>query len=112
MAGEDGMSSDEEDPERPGIYVVSKKLWRSDEWGLALRHLDVVYKDDIRGTSGSVRRPREDSNAISKRLVVPQGLPRNCYNQDWLSTLHPDDLEATVQPKDVVSFAVEVDPQL
>ncbi|PPR01881.1 hypothetical protein CVT24_001350 [Panaeolus cyanescens] len=88
--GPDGMSSDESDPENPGIFKAHKVLWRSPGVDPVLRFLDkgLSMKSDVPSTFG---RPhvseRVYTDTPSQRVVVPSEKPVNFYDEVALQTL-------------------------
>jgi hypothetical protein len=94
------LSDDESDHEngplngtKPGHsrYVIVKEAWRSDELIKWLRTIDLLAfgeKWDARNVArrGNNRRLRVHSTH-SKDGTAITGLPENCYNPGWLSTL-------------------------
>ncbi|PPQ83567.1 hypothetical protein CVT24_004710 [Panaeolus cyanescens] len=88
--GPDGMSSDESDPENPGIFKAHKVLWRSTGVERVLRFLDkgLSMKSDVPNTFG---RPhvseRVYDDTPSQRIVVPSEKPVNFYDEAVLQTL-------------------------
>ncbi|TDL15913.1 hypothetical protein BD410DRAFT_844808 [Rickenella mellea] len=126
--GVDGMSEDETDGEenqRTGArnYRVTDPVWRSKRGDFRgfLRTLDLLYTstkyrpEDFQPVRGCWTRMRMAGEAEAPQFTsaVPHGLPKNCYDRDWLKALDPDDRDAlNVQkaidfriPKDIVKFA-------
>ncbi|KAG2132333.1 hypothetical protein DEU56DRAFT_739579 [Suillus clintonianus] len=100
--GPDGMSGDESDT-RDGLkrYVIFLDEWRNPEVATWIRVFDRVFMTTKfnqvnrpkRGNWPRIRVPTTQRNAIRSGNPVP-GLPRNFYNEEWLSTLDVDELEA------------------
>ncbi|KAI0288346.1 hypothetical protein BC826DRAFT_1107756 [Russula brevipes] len=90
------LSDDESDHENgrhvgQSRYAIVKEAWRSDELIVWLRMMDLLAcgeKWDNRNVArrGNRRRLRAHSTR-SKDGVAVSGLPENCYNPGWLTTL-------------------------
>lgn len=92
--GPDGMSSDEAESDGDTVrYRVLKHTWRAPELTPWLRVFDAAYRLDrmkpVAQRQGASPRIRYYTNLVSVSLKVPQGLPRNAYNPEWLSSLLP-----------------------
>ncbi|OJT15389.1 hypothetical protein TRAPUB_8056 [Trametes pubescens] len=92
------MSGDETDgppglPRKtPMLYRIVEALWQSAALKAFLRALDVMYREDWgkRAPGGNPPRTRvlrEDGRVEEGH--PPEGLWRNCYDQEWLQSLRP-----------------------
>ena len=95
--GTGGISGDEtdtgknarRDSDRPRYKIVELQ-WRSKKLTRILRTLDLLhlakrrYSDNGRATSGAWPRTRVESQLTEDSPAV-RGLPRSCYNKEWLS---------------------------
>ena len=95
--GTGGISCDETDTgknarkqsDRPRYKIVELE-WRSKKLTRVLRTLDLLhlakrrYSDNGRATSGAWPRTRIESNLKEDSPAV-KGLPKNCYNKEWLA---------------------------
>jgi hypothetical protein len=73
--------------------LAARIPWRSAAFTKALRTLDYAHlgtklSQDGRLMSLRIPRCRETGPTVSSRSPV-SGLPENCYDKDWLSTLTP-----------------------
>ena len=100
-------SGDEsEGPDDDKRYVRTCLRWRSDEYAtflyiLDLLHLSKHFKDNGDRAPGTLPSYRIKGSARVEHddRVVP-GLPRNCYNADWLTTLTDEEQqELKMQPQ-------------
>ncbi|KAH7918971.1 hypothetical protein BV22DRAFT_1051388 [Leucogyrophana mollusca] len=96
-----GMSSDESDREdgEDGKKAKSNSFsrvypaWRSSQLAGFLWHLDNVVAANRAPLVGTRKRPgaaarlRPHSQKINKDAPAPPGLPRNCYERDWLASV-------------------------
>lgn len=90
------LSEDESDHENGtnlgrSRYAIVKEPWRSDELIIWLRTIDLLacgekWAERNVAQQGNSRRLRAHSSR-SKHSVAVAGLPKNCYNPDWLNTL-------------------------
>ncbi|KAG8794067.1 hypothetical protein FRC12_000663 [Ceratobasidium sp. 428] len=87
--GIDGTSSDEEDPETPGVYRVKKIKQLSSSVRDIKRKLDDTFDvlEKGRKVKGSRGRKRVPTNEPSTRKFRIQGLPKNCVNRVWMQRL-------------------------
>ncbi|KAG8715525.1 hypothetical protein FRC09_016543 [Ceratobasidium sp. 395] len=87
--GIDGTSSDEEDPERPGIYRVKKIKQLSSSVRDLKQKVDETFDvlEKGRKVQGSRGRKRVPTNESSSRKFRIQGLPKNCVNRLWMQRL-------------------------
>lgn len=112
------MSDDESDHGGEGgalqgrRYKIAKVQWRSPEATKWLRTMDFIYagtkiNEDRTSRPGNQFRQRYSSTL--ERVGCPIiGLPRNFYNEMWLSTLNPKERdELRMQPEVDLSFSVE-----
>ncbi|KIP01819.1 hypothetical protein PHLGIDRAFT_326383 [Phlebiopsis gigantea 11061_1 CR5-6] len=93
------MSGDEEEKEKPPhppTWRIVPARWRSREFTEFLRVLDLEWREKwsapihTRKTSGNPpRNRREVYGSRSEEGIAPTGLPRNCYDAEWLEALHP-----------------------
>lgn len=72
-------------------YAIVKEQWRSDDLIVWLRMMDLLaFGEKWAGRNvpqpGNCKRLRVHSSR-SKDGVAVAGLPKNCYNPDWLDTL-------------------------
>ncbi|KIK31780.1 hypothetical protein CY34DRAFT_102778 [Suillus luteus UH-Slu-Lm8-n1] len=99
--GPDGMSGDESDT-RDGIkrYVIFLDKWRNPAVAPWIRVFDRIFMttkfNEVnrpkRGNWPRIRVPTTQRNVQREGKPIP-GLPRNFYDEAWLSTLDQDDLE-------------------
>ncbi|KAH7905481.1 hypothetical protein BJ138DRAFT_986310, partial [Hygrophoropsis aurantiaca] len=91
------MSGDEEEPGDgpPKIFKIIDSQWKSQELRGFLRKLDEIYRaewqnphDGRRAISGNGPRVRISSE-FSEPGKAPKGLPRNCYDPQFLANLRP-----------------------
>lgn len=93
--GPDGMSSDESDDELGATVYTTRKLpWRAPRVTLWLRAMDAFYLANLANDIGRLQRGKTPHYRInstqSSKLGRPvEGLPRNFYDAQWLSQLHP-----------------------
>ncbi|KAG8715593.1 hypothetical protein FRC08_010418 [Ceratobasidium sp. 394] len=87
--GIDGTSSDEEDPDNPGVYRVKKIKQLSSSVRDLKQKLDHAYEvlEKGRKAQGSRGRKRVPTNEASSRKFRIQGLPKNCLNRVWMHRL-------------------------
>lgn len=96
-----GDETDEPKREHPQTFVVVKAPWQSHALRTFMRSLDLLYRKrwakptHVRATSGNPPRTRIDrpDGPSSDNSCVPLGLWRNCYDDEWLQTLSPHQLE-------------------
>ncbi|VDB94366.1 unnamed protein product [Peniophora sp. CBMAI 1063] len=106
-AGVQGVSSDESSDEL-ATDVTGQAMdktfrispaWRSAAFQNWQRSLDPVVRDLSRPRVGHRQKPganprhREVSTRVNQAAVAPSGLPRNCYDEAWLQTLHSHEME-------------------
>ncbi|KAG9087250.1 hypothetical protein FRC06_002623, partial [Ceratobasidium sp. 370] len=87
--GIEGTSSDEEDPDAPGVYRVKQIKQLSSSVRELKRKLDDAYEvlEKGRKVKGSWGRKRIPTNELSSRKFRIKGLPQNCLNRAWMSRL-------------------------
>lgn len=100
--GPDGMSGDESDA-RDGVkrYVIFLDKWRNPAIAPWIRVFDRIFMttkfNEVnrpkRGNWPRIRVPTTQRNVQREGKPIP-GLPRNFYDEAWLSTLDQDDLES------------------
>jgi hypothetical protein len=112
--GVDGQSDDEE-ALRNGlpIALTERMPWRSPQLTRALRMLDFAQLGTKIGPGGHLRATafalhRVTGTGVSARSPVI-GLPRNCYDQNWLNTL---DTRAVNRLKMRKAFDLSISPGL
>lgn len=69
--------------------------WQSKTFRAWKRFLDETHRQGRRNTQGKQPRHR-DYNPLGQHTSnrpPPRGLPVNCYDAEWLSKLHPKELE-------------------
>ncbi|KAG8724187.1 hypothetical protein FRC09_020919 [Ceratobasidium sp. 395] len=90
--GVEGTSSDEEDPNNPGHYLVKRRKELSTNVRELKSKVDLVYKHRYKaaGSRGSQVRKRVASGQVSKRPFKIKNLPRSVMSRQWLSTLTED----------------------
>ncbi|KAH9895968.1 hypothetical protein C8Q73DRAFT_643471, partial [Cubamyces lactineus] len=93
------MSADETDgPEKkhPSVFSIVLAPWQSQSFRNWLWSIDAMGRHDWehprerRRTAGNEPRVRvlpEQPTAPGNYCVAPIGLPRNCYDSDWLASL-------------------------
>lgn len=106
--GTQADSSDESDPGGPRdgtsrivrTYRRINPFWRSRSLAQFLWALDdISYQQRVpkigcRRVAGATPRLRLPAIAYSDHSIAPAGLPRNCYNEDWLRTLWRYEVDA------------------
>jgi hypothetical protein len=91
--GVNGVSSDESDNEDD--YIRVSPGWRSEQLAQFLWSLDEeiarhrTAKVGQRRRRGNKARRRVFSALVNNDTLGPPGLPRNCYDEDWLNNLRP-----------------------
>ncbi|KAG6370207.1 hypothetical protein JVT61DRAFT_12356 [Boletus reticuloceps] len=94
--GPQGMSSDESDNEATGPSLKYPRIypsWRSKPLSALLWRTDPIVESihrtpiGCRKIRGSQMRVRPHSKKCNSLAVAPPGLPRNCYDPDWVSKL-------------------------
>ncbi|KAG8715718.1 hypothetical protein FRC09_016363 [Ceratobasidium sp. 395] len=87
--GIDGTSSDEEDPDTPGVYRVKKIKQLSSSVRDLKQRVDDLHEvlEKGRKTQGSRGRKRVRTNEQSSRKFRIKGLPENCLNRLWMHRL-------------------------
>ena len=109
------LSEDESDHESGtnlgrSRYAIVKEAWRSDELVIWLRTMDLLAcgeKWDGRNVAqqGNSRRLRIHSPR-SKHGIAVAGLPKNCYNPDWLNALDRHERESLqIKPPQNMQFS-------
>ncbi|KAI0644320.1 hypothetical protein C8Q79DRAFT_913717 [Trametes meyenii] len=94
------MSADETDgPEKkhPSVFRIIIASWQSQELRNFLWALDAMYREDWARPRTSRRTPGNEPRVRvlppigtpQEHGVAPIGLPRNCYDRKWLSSLTP-----------------------
>ncbi|CAE6542058.1 unnamed protein product [Rhizoctonia solani] len=98
--GIDGTSSDEEDPQTPGLYKVKRIKQLSSSVVQLKQKLDDAYEALVKvpNRKGSRGRKQVRTAESSSRKFRIKGLPVNCVNRIWYNRL------SSVQ-KDVFRFA-------
>ncbi|KAG9125538.1 hypothetical protein FRC07_007212 [Ceratobasidium sp. 392] len=93
--GVDGTSSDEEDPERKGVYLIRRRPELSTKVQVLKSQFDKAYVLYIKGpgTRGSQIHIRESSNIESTRRYTAEGLPVSCLSRHWYKTLSAPERE-------------------
>lgn len=111
------LSDDESDHENGtnlgrSRYSIVKEPWRSDELIIWLRMMDLLacgekWAGRNVAHQGNSRRFRAHSSR-SKHGVPVAGLPKNCYNPDWLDALgHFEREHLQVGPPQDMRFSEE-----
>jgi hypothetical protein len=111
------LSDDESDHENGtdlgrSHYTIVKEPWRSNELIIWLRMMDLLacgekWAGRDVAQQGNSRRLRVHSSH-SKHGVAVAGLPKNCYNPDWLNTLSQFEREyLQVKPPYNMQFSEE-----
>ncbi|KAG8711326.1 hypothetical protein FRC09_020660 [Ceratobasidium sp. 395] len=87
--GIDGTSSDEEDAQNPGKYLVKRRKELSNQVRELKQKIDLVYKQHYKaaGSRGSQVRNRVPSGKVSTRQFRVKNLPKSVMSKKWLSTL-------------------------
>jgi len=96
--GTQGVSSDETDtenvkfPDLPGFRKIRvlrtiEPSWRSDALGGLCAAMDRAARD-----RADIRRSQRIRLGHKSERIAPPGLPRNCYNSEWVKTLSTYDL--------------------
>ncbi|KAG8724582.1 hypothetical protein FRC09_016911 [Ceratobasidium sp. 395] len=87
--GIDGTSSDEEDPQNPGKYLVKRRKELSNQVRELKQKIDLVYKQHYKsaGSRGSQVCNRVPSGKVSTRQFRVKNLPKSVMSKKWLSTL-------------------------
>ncbi|KAG8781789.1 hypothetical protein FRC12_021512 [Ceratobasidium sp. 428] len=87
--GIDGTSSDEEDPDQPGVYRVKKIKQLSSSVRNLKQFLDDAFEVLEKGqkVKGSRSRKRVRTNDSTTRKFRIKGLPKNCLNKVWMARL-------------------------
>ncbi|KAG8699893.1 hypothetical protein FRC08_005047 [Ceratobasidium sp. 394] len=87
--GLEGTSSDEEDPARPGIYIVKRHKQLSSQVQLLKQKLDQAWSIHFKGpgSKGNQSRKRVDTDLVSKQRLNVAGLPLSCMDPSWLAKL-------------------------
>ncbi|KAG8711539.1 hypothetical protein FRC09_020542 [Ceratobasidium sp. 395] len=87
--GLEGTSSDEEDRNNRGVYLIKRKKQLARPVEDLKRQVDQVFKILFKGpgTKGNQVRTRVESNLISTRRFRVKGLPLSCMNPTWLASL-------------------------
>ena len=98
LMGSTAMSSDESDPDEPGLQRSFQRIipaWRSQELGDLLHSIDQMILMEWRphvghqAIQGSEPRQWKHTIMVNKASVVLLKLPYNCYNATWLASLQP-----------------------
>ncbi|KIO05585.1 hypothetical protein M404DRAFT_512253 [Pisolithus tinctorius Marx 270] len=95
--GTQGISSDEsEDEARRTInYPRVYPRWRSQKLAMLMWEADLAIVEFLsvaigkRKRAGTQLRNRPHSDKFNDAAAAPPGLPVNCYDAAWLSSLHP-----------------------
>ncbi|KAG8788797.1 hypothetical protein FRC12_014184 [Ceratobasidium sp. 428] len=87
--GLEGTSSDEEDPARPGIYLIRRRKPLSRQVSHLKNQVDQAFSIQFKGpgSRGNRDRKRVESNLVSTRRFRVKGLPLSCMDPAWLATL-------------------------
>ena len=112
--GIDGTSSDEEDPNNPGVYFIKRQMQlagavnhlkgcvclivplRSPASNCTIvRQIDHVFSLKFKGagTRGAQCRRRQDAGILSTRDFTITGLPYDCVNSAWVAKLTKEQKE-------------------
>lgn len=119
-------SSDESADEEPidirskanRVYRKISPYWRSRQLSHFLWKLDeIVFQQRLpkvgcRRVAGTLPRTRIQALSYNKYSVAPPGLPRNCYNEDWLRTLWPHELDALQMQEHDYDFTILSSPPM
>ncbi|KAG9121838.1 hypothetical protein FRC07_002042 [Ceratobasidium sp. 392] len=92
--GIQGTSSDEEDPNNRGRYLVNRRKEFSNELSEFKEKVDYIYKTHYKtyGSRGSPARHRVPSGKASTRKFQIKQLPKSIMSKKWLSTLTPNQI--------------------
>ncbi|EUC67076.1 hypothetical protein RSOL_522710, partial [Rhizoctonia solani AG-3 Rhs1AP] len=87
--GIDGTSSDEEDPDVPGTYIIKRRRPLSESVYHLFGQIDQAYLVHFKGpgSKGNQVRRRVDKGVLSKRKFEITGIPISCMDPDWLHEL-------------------------
>ncbi|KAI5985946.1 hypothetical protein EDD15DRAFT_2175422 [Pisolithus albus] len=93
--GSQGMSSDESEDEnaRTISYPRVYPAWRSAQLASLLWKVDDVAATNVSvqigkcKKSGTQLRVRPHCDKVNEEAAAPPGLPRNCYDANWLTKL-------------------------
>ncbi|KDN37571.1 hypothetical protein RSAG8_10088, partial [Rhizoctonia solani AG-8 WAC10335] len=90
--GRGGTSSDEEDPERKGVYLIRRRPELSSKVAVLKSKLDLAYGLYCKGpgSRGSQMHTREPSNLVSQRPMNVEGLPITCLSGHKYDYRFPD----------------------
>ncbi|EUC61296.1 hypothetical protein RSOL_391320 [Rhizoctonia solani AG-3 Rhs1AP] len=89
--GIEGTSSDEEDPNAKGVYIIHRRAPLAEDVTHLKRQLDQAYTIHFKGpgSRGNPARVRVDRGLKSKRPFIIKGLPDTCLDPGELITLGP-----------------------
>ncbi len=94
-----GSHSDDEIIMNGGVPTARSRrlVWRSKKMGKAYYICDALNLDDKFDAQGNIKsglfpRPRIIGDVESTKKPV-KGLPRNCYDEEWLAAMDSDDRE-------------------
>ncbi|KAI0650950.1 hypothetical protein C8Q79DRAFT_1007161 [Trametes meyenii] len=76
--------------QRPYSFKIVDADWASAAWKRFMRSLDAMNIEDHEDTGGNGPRVRiEQIPPLVEKRKPPKGLPRNCYDADWIAKQKP-----------------------
>ncbi|KAI0665803.1 hypothetical protein C8Q78DRAFT_985690, partial [Trametes maxima] len=80
---------------RPYCFNIIDASWEGAAWKRFVRSLDAMYVEDRGDRGGNAPRVRIEPNPPrTEKRVAPKGLPRNCYDAEWVAKQKPHFLES------------------
>lgn len=85
------MSEDEiVGPAHPPVFIYRPARWQSKALRLAMQKLDELHREDWRRGNRAGNPPRTlrlAQDGVLADVAAPSGLPRCCYDEDFLNSL-------------------------